>query len=240
MRLSLLLCIALVSLQAAAVDRSRELADKHRQILGGMNRLERFVGMKVTGEIHIEGYRLTFLSYSQRPNLVRNEIKTNRQLLIQGYDGVSAPWEFDLNRGICRRLSDSTAREFVADAEFSDPLIFPDERKYSLRYLGEKSWGGSSYECIVATRGDEPAIELWLDKGTYLIARQIKTRKVSDEKEVVIETRFSDYRSVNDILLPFRFAVYADGQKLHETTLTSIEVNPPLSNDLFAAPQKKQ
>jgi hypothetical protein len=238
MRLPFLLCLAFASLAAADTDRARELAEKHRQILGGKDRLERFVGMRVVGEIQIEGYKLTFVSYSKRPNLVRNEIKTNKQLLIQGYDGVNPPWEFDFGKGICRRLSEANAREFTADAEFSDPLVYPDERGYTLKYLGVKSWQGSEYECVEATRKDEPPIELWLDKGTSLIARLIKIRKPSEEREITIETRFSDYRAVNDILLPFRFTVYADGNKLHETAFSSIEVNPTMGGDLFAAPEK--
>jgi hypothetical protein len=54
---------------------------------------------------------------------------------------------------------------------------------------------------------------------------------------VQAEERFSDYRSVEGIRIPFSAEVRRDGRPLLDRTLTRVVINGPVDEQLFARPQ---
>lgn len=85
-----------------------------------------------------------------------------------------------------------------------------------------------------ATR--EP-FEIDVNERTGLIERLMYRRYApSNHKQwVVVEVRYSDYRSVQGIAVPFRIEEYIRGHLAKTIELSSIEINPAVDEESFTA-----
>jgi zinc protease len=74
-------------------------------------------------------------------------------------------------------------------------------------------------------------VSLVLDPGTLLILRQRY-----DMETASIEERYSDYRMVDGVHVPFKVQVLRNGSPILERVLRAIEFNVPLDSSLFTKP----
>ena len=70
-----------------------------------------------------------------------------------------------------------------------------------------------------------------------LIARQSYTPQGPDGEPVRAEERFSDYRAVEGVQIPYTASVYRDGAPVLERMLTRVVINGPIDDQLFARPR---
>ena len=59
------------------------------------NSIDALKAMRATGTVTSGAKKVQFVITAARPNLIRMETQANGRTLVQGYDGVDAPWEFD-------------------------------------------------------------------------------------------------------------------------------------------------
>jgi outer membrane lipoprotein-sorting protein len=235
--LRLLIPMIFLAAQAFA-DVAIDMAANHCEALGGTARITEISALRAAGVTRIGNKTLEIGILAQKPNRVRTEILADGRKIIMAYDGANPPWECDTKQQPRKEspMADSASREFIVDSEFLDPLVTMDSRGFTVRSLGIADWEGGRYQCLLAMRSGEEPVELWLDSSTYLISRQFRTRKLPDGRETKIETRFSDFRPVMGVLMPYRITVYAEGRRLHETVIEVIEPNPNITENIFRTP----
>ncbi len=71
-----------------------------------------------------------------------------------------------------------------------------------------------------------------IERSSGRVRREVMFDAVRNRLEFVVD--YSDYRPVSGIDLPFAISLATDSQKL-TVTVAAYEVNPPLTDDLFAA-----
>lgn len=235
-----LFCILLVlSATVLRGDHALDLARIHVEAIGGVARLREWTGMHATGRVVVSGEReLAFELIAARPNRVRVVIRAEGRALLQATDGVHPPWQLEMGTTAAPRVMAVTdAREFLADAEFDDPLASGPERGYSFDYAGETEWQGRQLlKVLVTRRGEDPGF-LLLDPDTYFIVLRLSKQRASSGREITLETRYGDFRPVAGIIFPHRVEVYSDGQLLRETTLTLILRIPEPLPETFEMPK---
>ncbi|MBI5381294.1 MAG: hypothetical protein HZA31_05280 [Opitutae bacterium] len=238
------LCLLFVS--AAWADQASTIARIHRDVIGGSTRIAELSALRATGVIRIGSRTLRIGIVAQRPNRVRTVVQAEGSTATQGYDGEHQPWQISskANPPVPQLMDDSAAREFIADAEFDDPLVAPPERGYTLDYAGETEVDGRRmFRVLVTHRLTGPA-ELLVDCETYFIVRRLWQRRQAKGREVPMEMRYADFRPVGGVILPHRITVLASGRPAHETVLEEVEANPIISPFTFslsapaAAPKK--
>ena len=236
----LLLGICLVAV--ARADQAADVARLHIEAIGGAANLAKFSSFQATGIVRIGEHSLRMGLVAQRPNRVRTIAEAEGYVLIQAYDGVNPPWEIDSRApsSEARLISDQAAREFIGDAEFDDPLASPADRGYSLDYAGTVEIDGKRMIRILATYRLTDTFELLLDEATFFIVRRYHTRQLPNGREVRMERRFDDFRTVAGVIVPFHISIYVGDRLLSEMVLESVEPNPPLSPTVFRIPETEK
>jgi hypothetical protein len=132
-------------------------------------------------------------------------------------------------------------------------LTTPQDVAAEYIYAGEGSVDGNSCNIIDARVGDASIVRLYLDKSSNLVRMisyteakpmmffKIKkdegdtaqtgdtktfTRKLDAPATAEFQVKFSDYRNVNGLLLPFKWTQTVGGNADETVEITSYEINP--------------
>lgn len=220
-------------------DFAQDLARVHVEAIGGAAKVEALTRLRAEGRVLIDGRKLGFTLWAERPNRVRIETKAEGLHLIQGYDGTGKPWKQAGPEALVQPMAEAEAAEFLPDAEFDDPLVNASERGYALDYAGRTSAADGSLLKILVTRRLSDSYLLYLDPVTYYLVRKERERVLPGGRRVVVVTRFDDYRPVAGVMFARRIVVMANERVLHETILSDVDGNPRLRDGWFSAPERK-
>jgi hypothetical protein len=80
--------------------------------------------------------------------------------------------------------------------------------------------------------------EIDIDNATGLVARtrRVQYAEQSLDRPFWLAQDFSDYRTVQGVVLPFRVDSSVDGRVVSILTVTSVTINPPLASNLWEKP----
>ena len=232
------LCLAWpVSLVRA--DRGTDLARIHVEAIGGRERIDALVALRATGQVTTGGKRVRFTFTAARPDRVRLETENGGRTLVQASDGVEPPWEFDTGSSPqrYRAMPEATAKTFLSDAEFDDPLVAGPARGFTFDFAGDVRVEGRSLLRVLVTRNLSETIALFLDADTYLIMLRVEQRTSAGGRRLQITTRYDDFRPVDGVLLPHEITLSVEGRVSQQTKIEAITGNPPLSPEVFVRPR---
>ena len=219
---------------AAAAQTLDEIVAKNLESKGGVERLRDTNTMRLTGTLTQQGRRGTTVTMSKRPNLFRRELDVAGQKMLQGFDGTTLwmsvpgmpPQEMPSNP-----QTDALKRAVDFDAAFLDWK----QKGHALEYKGKVTDGGKDYYRLVFTPKGGPSIEYYLDPETGLEAKTIMQIEDPATKGKM-ETRFSDYRTVEGRTMPFVMTNMLNGAQVAQVRLERVEFNVPLEDALFRIP----
>jgi hypothetical protein len=233
MRFSALVCLVLAGvLRADTID---DIVRFHIAAMGGEERVTALEAIHATGTVRASGHDLPFDMIAQRPNRVRITTRAENHSLLQGWNGVDAPWRWVQGKTAAPEpMPSDEARAFKPDAEYDDPLVAGRARGYTLDYAGEITWRGKrAYRVLVTRGGDEPA-SLVVDHETYFILARLSTHTNVTGQESTVVTRFSDFQPVDGVILPFHIEVVAEDKVIQETILREITPVAKVPADAFS------
>ncbi len=232
-------CAGVAAAGELRADLAAELARIHVEAMGGARRLEALQSLRATGHVMTAGAQLRFSFVAARPARVRVETERGGRTLVQGSDGENPPWEFDTGTWPpkYREMSPGSARTFVADAEFDDPLVAGSSRGYTLEYAGELTVDGRKLHRILVTRRLADTFSVLLDDETFLIVMRVEFRESAGGRRLQLVTHYEDFRPVEGVLLPHTITVSVDGKATQQTRIARIEANPALEESVFSRPK---
>lgn len=105
-----------------------------------------------------------------------------------------------------------------------------DERRASLKLLAPSD--GGKLQGLEVPLGEGLVITAHVETATGRIARSVATLDVPGMSTGFVAD-YSDFRTVDGVLFPFREANFASGQATGQTTITEVVVNPPLTDKDF-------
>jgi len=115
-------------------------------------------------------------------------------------------------------------------------LIGAADGKLTVRLLPDEGADGRVLKVVEISGPQLPGVRMYIDSQN-LIARQSFSTPGPDGKPIQADEVFSDYRRVDGVQVPFRADVRRGGQVILSRTLTSVLLNTPLDDALFARPQ---
>ncbi len=203
---------------------------------GGAQRLRGVEAIRMAGTMTGPlGDEVPTTIYMRRPNRIRQEVEVDGQTLVQAFDGARG---WTLNPMTGRRWVEvprAVARRMAEQADFDGPLVDPAAKGHRIEVVG------------TGRVGDRPALELrlfrksgevqsiWLDLERWL---ELKTEGTVDQggHQVRVESRNSDFRTVDGVTLPFVVEVFADGRVQQRIALDRVEFPATLEDRLFEPP----
>lgn len=234
------LCVALFGVgslcPAQSDDLAADIARIHIEAIGGLERVKRLESFRAAGQSRVGDVSLDFQMWAARPALIRIEVQTGRQMLIQGWDGESEPWLQGGPGGPVQTMPANVRERFKSESDFDTPLFEPEARGFSLEYAGEDEVNERPVVKLLATRNYTDQSTLFLAADTYFIVRQDKVKISADGSRLESRTMYDDFRPVLGVILPHRILVYQNDQLMSDVMLSWMEPNPPLEEGWFAPP----
>jgi hypothetical protein len=151
---------------------------------------------------------------------------------VHGFNGLGA-WRITAAGQVSGTAEPKPVGEARGEAFFgTQGFYFSGRFDAAGRYVGQRHLGARSFEVVEVKPWAAPARELWFDRKTGLLAREVGR---IDGRAVTIE--FSDYRKVGPVKVAFR-ATLDDGTPggRRERVLQSVDFRP-VDRALFSLPR---
>ena len=107
-----------------------------------------------------------------------------------------------------------------------------DQEGLQVQYLGSEDINGIPTEVILLSPPDVRSFRLFFDASTMLPIKR-SSQNMTPNGPAETEEFLSDYRKIDGILLPFKTLIISNGQKVGETTVTEVIINPAFTDDMF-------
>jgi len=220
-----LLCVPSVT-YAQTAD---EIVAKNIAAKGGEAKLKAVQTLRQTGTITIQGQTAQVTTLSKRPNLSRQEINIMGQTITMAFDGEKA-WM--LNPMVGPEPMEIPAEQVAMIKDQTDidgPLMDYKSKGSTVELVGLEDAGGKKAFHLRVTRKSLPPADLFIDATTYLDLKTVTTIPGSG----TMETAFSDYRTVDGMMVPFSVKSVAAGMTVSEMKVDKVEFNVTLPADAF-------
>jgi glyoxylase-like metal-dependent hydrolase (beta-lactamase superfamily II) len=110
-------------------------------------------------------------------------------------------------------------------------------RPEALRWLGEEDFEGRKTRSVSFADSDGTLLALFFDAQTNLLTR---TEQLFDDAiagDGRLETIYSDWRKVNQVMLPYKYTDKISGSIFQDVKLTSMQFDTKPADSLFAMPE---
>ena len=210
----------------------QEILSKHMQALGGEEALKAQKNSITNADVFVpgglSGKVKIFFKY---PDKLRSETDLKIMKELSVYDGDKG-WVQDAN-GQVRQLAGMELEETKSQIYFNlYAYLFPERAKGKVEYLGREKTGDIDYYVLQVTPEACDPVKFFINPETYLIDKTISKSDV-----VVITNYLSDYKDFGGIKVATSMRInMGDSTYDIRSTLTGIESNPQLSDELFQMP----
>ena len=211
---------------------------------GGLQQIEKVHAIQMSGYATMNGMNAPFTIMMERPGKLRIELHMQNNAIVQAYDG-NVGWARipEDNGSIVRQMSPSEAQSLKDEADFDGPLIHYKQKGNKVVLLGNVTTNGiDSFKLLVTSPTGEKTTML-IDAHTYNITSEITHKKVAGTNPVSshmakIETNYSDFKHVQNLVLPYSIETVVDGKRISALKINNIQLNPELPDSLFEMPAK--
>jgi len=232
-----LLALLLVpAVRAATVD---EVIQKNIEARGGIEKIHAIKTMKLTGKSNAQGMEFPFVLQFKKPKSFRMEISVQGKSIVTAFDGETAWMVMPLMGSTDpEKLSGEDAKDAEGQADVDGPLVDYKSKGHTVELVGQEDLDGTPADKIKLTKKDGEVSYMFIDSKTHLELRTITKRK-RDGAETEIQTDFSDFKTVDGLMLPFaienKLVGKPQGQQL---LLDKIEFGLPVDDKIFKMPPK--
>jgi outer membrane lipoprotein-sorting protein len=241
---------ALVFMLGAAGTLAAQTADdlvaKNLKAKGGVDKLKAVQGMRVTGRLTVPGassgaMEVPMTILKKRPNRLRQESSFQGQSVILAYDGATA-WVLNPMMGAAQpqQIQGDRLEMVKMQADFDGPLVDYKAKGTIIELVGTEMQDGKKVHKLKLTSKSGPAVYFYLDDATGLESKAVM--EVPTEPNAppgtppgTLEVLFSNYQSVEGLVLPFSIQQKAGGQVL-QVTIDKVELSPPVDDTVFSMP----
>lgn len=232
---ALLLAPGLVA--AETVD---ELLARHYAARGGLEKIKSVQTVRLSGRMVLgPGQEAPFVMELKRPRKMRMDVTLEGATVSQAFDGTKG-WGLFPGGGP-EEMPPERAKEAEAQSDMDGPLVDYKAKGNTVELLGRESFQGAEAHKLKVRLANGDVRTIWLD-GRTLLEAGADVRRTAPEGEQVFETRLSDYRPVDGLMVAHRFVANPRGApEEHGLIVQKVELNPTIEDARFAMPvQAKQ
>ena len=223
------------TVSAQTVD---EIIAKNVQAHGGMAKLKSIQSIRLTADFAMGGMQAGFTQVYKRPLKLRLDATVQQMILTQAYDGQNG-WQVNpfTGKGAPEPMAGDDLKRIEEEADFDGPLLDYKQKGNTVQLIGKEKVDGADVYHLKVTLKSGDIRNLFIDAGSFLIVKTVGKTSVQGT-EVELETKFSDFRDVQGVKLPFSILQQAaDGQiPDQKITFQKVEVNVPVEDGFFKMP----
>jgi hypothetical protein len=167
---------------------------------------------------------------------MRIESLIQGQTFVMAYDGTTG-WTINPFQGSPdpQKLPQDQVNELVDQADIDGQLVDYKKKGSTLEYIGKDEIEGSPVYKLKLTQKDGDIKYLYLDQETGIELKETSIVKQGD-KEMEIDTYYSDYKEVNGVMIAHSMESRVGDQVGSQIVIEKVEVNVPVDDAMFAMP----
>ena len=231
--------MALAAACALRAQSSDSILAKHLEAQGGLQKTARIHTIRMRGTLEgAPGETFPVTIEMARPNKVRVESRVPDGLIyLSVFDGVKG-FETDEKS----RLYEMTQRDVDAESSegFGAYLLDPAATGVRTEFMEHQQIAGRDTYRMKLTRAGGQVTAHWIDSRTFLELQREEDRDTPQGRRTFV-TRYSDFRLVEGMAVPFRIEVgarFAAQGRVFQ--ITQVELNPDLPDSDFALPAARK
>jgi hypothetical protein len=232
----LLICVAMQTI--ARAQGAEELVSRNLSARGGAARLKSVPGLRIMARVLLPTAGLEFpvVITTRRPNWFYQESTIRGQKVIAGFDGEKGWIVNPLMGGLApQEMQGSRLEMLKRSLDLEGPLVDYKAKGTTVEVAGHDTLEGKPVTKLKVTPKDGLVEFLYVDDETGLETKTIKQIKDGDGI-TTLETRYSNYESVDGVMVAHIVEQKAAGQVL-QFTIEHIEIAAP-DESLFRMPTR--
>lgn len=214
-----------------------EILSKYYAAIGGLGSWQSLDTLVIKGAILSQKREIATSAEYMRPDKCRISYTIGGKLVVQSYNGETAWQQSALSETIAPELLDPERTNYLRDrCGIESPLIDYAKKNLKVTLEGKDAVDGkSAYKLKVTYRSGNFQYYL-LDASSFLPVKTVGFYTVGGQ-EVVMMTRFKEYKRVGNILVPFKLTIEKKGNAPREEyVVESVTPNAPLDPAIFDMP----
>ncbi len=225
-----------------AADAAEELAleeilDKYYAAIGGLGNWQSLDSLVIKGTILSQNTEISTTAEYMRPDKCRVSYTIGGKIVVQSFNGETAWQQSALSESIAPETLDSSRTAYLRDrCGIESPLIDYAKKNLKVSLEGRDAVDGKDAYKIKVVYPSGNFQYYLLDAASFLPVKTVGFYTVGGQ-EVVMMTRFREYKRVGNILVPFKLAIEKKGNAPREEyAVESVTPNPPLDPAIFNMP----
>jgi hypothetical protein len=174
----------------------------------------------------------------KRPNLLRVDVTFQGKNLAQAYDGQSG-WQTPFMGNDPQKMTEDDLRDIREQADFDGPLVDYKEKGNTVELIGKEDMEGTDVYKLKVTLKDGNIRYVYLDAENYLELKSSGKMK-REGTEYDGETIFSNFQTVDGLVIPFSIEGKINGQTGQQITIEKVETNVKVDDSMFKMPAATQ
>lgn len=224
--------LTLSGIQAQNLD---EILNAHYEAVNN-EALAKVQTIHMTGKSGRMGQMFNYEIWQARPGKFRMEVDIQGQKMIQVYNGekawVVAPWTGSAEP---QEVGPTDLTQFKEQADIDGELWNWKEKGSTVTYEGTEDFEGTEVHLLKVVNADGNEKTYFLDGDSYLAVKM--TAKVNMQgSEVLADAYMSNYKEVNEIVMPFYIENQMNGKVMSTITVENVELDTDMPDSLFEKP----
>ncbi len=211
-----------------------EIVKKMIEAQGGRKTLEGIKDSTYSGsmEMILMGISGSATMYQKEPNMMRMDAEVMGMTFTQAYDGNIA-WMTNPQTGATEEMPENAAEYVKREAMGFSSILNPEKFGITFTYKGKEKIEEKEYHVLEQAFADGYKMTHYIDPDTFLTYKTIGMSLNQIGVEVQNETFPSDFKKVENIMVPHTITIYQDGEEYMKITLTEVTFNSGLEDSFF-------
>jgi hypothetical protein len=212
------------------------IVERHVEARGGWERLRSVRTLRAAGKMRLGGRtEATFTLAWEKPRRARVEVTIRSNVILQVLDGDRGWWVAPL-LGMPEPvpLPAEMVGQLVRGVDLEGPIVDYARKGHRVQLLGRDSVDGIAAWKLEVTTGDGTILHVFVDAERFLEIKEVYKEPATG---LDLETTFSDYKSVDGLMMPHQLTNALQGNAMDTTIIESIVLNVPVDDAEFRKPK---
>ena len=214
-----------------------EILAKYYAAIGGLGGWQSINTLVIKGTILSQHREITTTAEYMRPDKCRVTYMIGGKLVVQAYNGETGWQQSALSENIASEVLDASRTVYLRDrCGIESPLLDYEKKNVKVTLEGKDIVDGKDAYKIKVTYTSGNFQYYLLNTLSFLPVKTVGFYTVGGQ-EVVMMTRFKEYKRVGNILVPFKLAIEKKGNAPREEyVVESVTPNAPINPPIFNMP----
>ena len=213
-----------------------EIITKYIAFTGGEKQWKTIKTMITSGTYNYGGLEFPFISYSKAPDLYKYIVSSNGKYFAQAFDGKQG-WKIDEFKNETKKTiltgRPALAMANEADVELESPFINYQKKGYQAIDEGKDTIDGKICFKMKFIRNSADTETYFFNTDNFELVKKQALSKNAELNNSMLETFYSDYRTVQGLKIPFKSVSKIKEQTILTITIEKVELNVPILSNVF-------